>query len=137
MKRPPKAGKGSSTKAWLAYAASIGHELPPDSTRAEIIEAVEAGPPHGLQRRALEEQVEAMALGKEHRALVESCRALADRVDYLGSIEAFDDKAWREYRLALKALTEAVTDDSSSPDSFEKWLSDSRGEVRDTEDAGT
>ena len=81
-------------------------------------------------RAALETQVEAMATGPEHRALIQSCRTLADHVD---SLDYFDDKAWREYRLALDALMEAV--DDGGPDPYDNFIEGLRSKVRDTEDA--
>ena len=83
-------------------------------------------------RVALEKQIEAMATGIEHRALVESCRALADLVD---SLDHFDALVWREYRLALKALGEAVTDGGSDP--TDEFLVDLRASIRHTENAGS
>lgn len=88
-----------------------------------------AKPKHGPNRRALEEQVEAMATGQEHRALVEAARSLADRVDGLVEMDIFDDKAWREYRLALTSLREAVGDGGSSEDDI---VAELRAEVRDS-----
>lgn len=88
------------------------------------------GPNHGSNRAALEEQIDAMATGREHRALVESCRVLADVVD---ALEVFDDKAWREYRLALAALREATGD--NAPDSFESLTEELRAKVPDSEDS--
>ena len=79
-------------------------------------------------RVALEKQIEAMATRIEHRALVESCRALADLVD---SLDCFDALVWREYRLALKALGEAVTDGGSDP--ANEFLADLRASIRHTE----
>lgn len=38
---PPHAGKGSSVKAWLAYAESRGVDVPEDVSRDEVIEACE------------------------------------------------------------------------------------------------
>lgn len=55
----------------------------------------------GRQRGAVERQVEALATGAEHSALVEACRQLADQIDASDSV---DDKLWREYRLALTLL---------------------------------
>lgn len=137
LAKPPKSGKGASQQAWLEYATTAGYQVDPGTQRSDIIAMVESGPPQGRQRRALEQQVEAMATGREHRALVEACRAIADRIDELEARGGFPDKAWREYRLALKELREAVTDDGSSSDSIEEWITASRGEVRDTENAGT
>ena len=85
----------------------------------------------GANRDALEEQVEALATGREHRALVEVCRGLADRVD---AEEGFDDALWREYRLNLKALREAVS--GGGDDTFD-LVAELRAEVRDSEDAGS
>lgn len=119
---PPKTGKGSSRAAWAEHATVLGHEIPADTPRARIIALIESGPPQGPNRKALEIQVEAMATGREHRALIEACRSLADRVD---RARGFDDKAWREYRLALKELREAVVDGGTDPDG------DIAGELRD------
>lgn len=90
-----------------------------------------AKPKHGPNRQALEEQIEAMATGQEHRALVEAARSLADQVD---GAEFFDDKAWREYRLALTSLREAIGDGGS--DSFDDLTQKLRGaQVPDAEDS--
>ena len=80
-------------------------------------------------REAFDEQAEAMATGAEHRALVTACRHLASWCDE----EPGNDKAWREYRLALRLLEEAVSDGGS--DAFD-LVSELRAEVRDAEDAG-
>lgn len=43
---PPKAGKGSGEDAWHAYAAAIGVEVPADTSRDDVIAAIEtAGKP--------------------------------------------------------------------------------------------
>ena len=72
-----------------------------------------------------------MALGREHRALVQSCRGLADELDNMSS---FDADVWREYRLALKALGEAVEVGGDS-DTLAEFFS-LRGSVRDAEESG-
>lgn len=70
---------------------------------------------------AVDEAVEAMATGTEHRAHVEACRSLAARCDFeIAEGYGFDDKLWREYRLALKALREAVTSGSDDDDDLER-----------------
>lgn len=48
--------------------------------------------------------------GAEFAALVEACRSLATRID---ATARFDDKLWREYRLALAGLMGAVRDGRS------------------------
>lgn len=133
---PPKTGRGSSTEAWAAYAEALGYTVADGAGRSDIISMIEAGPPRGPNRAALEEQIEAMATGREHRALVESCRQLADQVDRSIARGGFSDKAWREYRLSLRALREAVADGGDG-DPIHSWIDQSRGKVRDTEDAGT
>jgi hypothetical protein len=40
--KPPTHGKGSGTEDWRAYAESLGIEVGPDTTKAAIIEGVEA-----------------------------------------------------------------------------------------------
>lgn len=102
-------------------------------------ECRKAGPGNRIfrpNRAALETQIQAMATGPEHRALIHSCRALADVLDAQAETAKFDDKAWREYRLALKGLREAV-DDGGTPDPLSDWISASRGEIRDTENTRT
>lgn len=43
---PPKAGKGSGTAEWAAYAAEQGVDVPEDATRDAIVQAVaDAGKP--------------------------------------------------------------------------------------------
>lgn len=88
-------------------------------------------PKWGPNRAALEEQLKAMATGQEHRALAAACRHLADIVD---ALPAFDDKAWREYRLALEALGKAVNTDARAP-SFEDLVAGLRAEVPDPANA--
>lgn len=61
-------------------------------------------------RAALERTVAAMVTGPEHSAMVELCRSLADAVD---SAAGFDDKLWREYRMALRALMDRASGGSS------------------------
>ncbi len=58
----------------------------------------------GANRKALEVSLTALAVYDEHKALVESARSLADMVD---ASDVFDDKLWREYRLALVNLMDA------------------------------
>ena len=55
----------------------------------------------GPNREALEESLRALAVQPQHRVLVQACRSLASLVDEAAE---FDDKAWREYRLALGLL---------------------------------
>lgn len=74
-----------------------------------------------------------MATGREHRALVEACRGLADRLDVLEAAGAWDDKAWREYRLALVELTKAVVNVSGT-DPLADAVEEMRAEVRNTQD---
>lgn len=62
----------------------------------------------GRQRSALEATIAALPTGVEHAAHVETCRGLADLLDSL-PLAAFDDKLWREYRLALRALFDGAT----------------------------
>lgn len=78
--------------------------------------------PNGL---ALEHAIQALAVGPEHAALVAACRSLAAQVDGTG----FDDHAWREYRLSLKALMEATADGGS--DAFAEWIAGMRTEMGD------
>lgn len=82
----------------------------------------------GQHRQAVDAMVEALATGQEHGALIESCRSLAVLVD---AVPAFDDKLWREYRLALKALMDRMPDAASSDD-FDAEFDALRAEVGDT-----
>lgn len=86
-------------------------------------------PQVGANRAALERQVEAMATGPEHAALVEGLRSLADVVDH-----GFDEKAWREYRLMLTELREACAGDDT--DALQGLFDKLRAPVSDSEDAG-
>ena len=78
---------------------------------------------------ALVVQVEAMATGREHRALV---AVVSDLAALLDASDVFDDKMFREYRLALKDLEEVCSGDSTDP--YRKFLEDLRSdtEVRDS-----
>lgn len=78
------------------------------------------------QRMALERSLTAMATGPEHAALVELCRSLADTVDAAGY---FDDKLWREYRMALRSLMERAT--GGSADDFDAEFDALRTSVGD------
>ncbi|HEX7099673.1 MAG TPA: hypothetical protein VF377_10560 [Acidimicrobiia bacterium] len=89
----------------------------------------------GPNRKALERQIQAMATGPEHSAHIEACRHLADVVDALTQENRFSEKAWREYRLALDALREAVKDAGGGPKSFEQLVSELRAEIPDPSDA--
>ena len=80
-------------------------------------------------RNALDQALEALAVGPEHAALVELCRSLADVVDSQGE---FDDRAWREYRQSLKVLMEATARGGS--DGFDKFLASLRTPVSDGAD---
>ena len=83
----------------------------------------------GSHVAALVVQVEAMATGREHRALI---AVLSDLAVLLDASDVFDDKLFREYRLALKDLEEVCGGDSS--DSYSEFLKGLRGgaEVRDS-----
>ena len=77
----------------------------------------------GPNRAALEEAIEQLATAPQFRALVQSCRALADRLDGRGvCLECgagfFDDALWREYRLWVKQLMEATAGGDS--DDFDR-----------------
>lgn len=69
-----------------------------------------------------------MATGKEHRALVEACRGIADHLDLLEAAGAFDADVWREYRLALAELQKAVVN-VAGPDPLAKQVDDMRAAV--------
>ncbi len=72
----------------------------------------------GYLRRGLDEQIRTMHIGTERAAAVALCRKLADRLDSRG----LNDKLLREYRLALRLLTDDVV--SGSGDAFEKLLAE-------------
>lgn len=40
---PPRSGKGSGLDAWVAYAESLGIEVPEDASRDDVIDLVDAG----------------------------------------------------------------------------------------------
>lgn len=84
-------------------------------------------PEHGPQRAALEAAVAALVTGPQHAALIESCRAIADFID---GCPVFDDKAWREYRLALKALYDHATG-GGDEDDFDREFDELRTTVGD------
>ena len=83
----------------------------------------------GSHVAALVVQVEAMATGREHRALI---AVLLDLAVLLDASDAFDDKLFREYRLALKDLEEVCSGDSS--DAYQDFVEGLRSdtEVRDS-----
>ena len=85
---------------------------------------------HGPNRKALEVQITAMQAASEHAALVESCRQLADVVDAQVANSIFDDKAWREYRLALAELGKAVNAGDGSQ-SFQEFQASLRASIPD------
>lgn len=87
----------------------------------------------GPNRAALELAVSALATARQHEALVESCRGLADVLDMLSAGGRFDDRAWREYRLALKALMGATSSDAD--DGIDSLVDAMRAEMGDTADA--
>jgi len=80
---------------------------------------------------AVEMMVEALATGPEHAALIEACRALARTVDESG----FDDRLWREYRLALKALMDGASGGSDDGDAFDEEFKRMRAAVGDAEES--
>ena len=127
--QPPRSGRGSTAAVWRRYADAAGYRVPVGATRAQVIALVDAGPPRGPNRAALEATVEALATGREHLALVEAARQLADVVDQ--SVR-FDDHAWREYRLAIQNLMGAVDD---GPDPYADLVAELRASVHDGEDA--
>ena len=83
----------------------------------------------GVHVGALVVQVEAMATGREHRALI---AVLSDLAALLDASDEVDDKMFREYRLALKDLGEVWSGDRV--DSYQEFLAGFRGgpEVRDS-----
>ena len=83
----------------------------------------------GSHVAALVVQVEAMATGREHRALV---AVVSDLAALLDASDVFDDKMFREYRLALKDLEEVCSGDSS--DAYQDWVEGLRSgsEIRDS-----
>lgn len=70
----------------------------------------------GYLRRGLDEQIRFMHLAADHAAAVALCRKLADRLDGRG----LNDKLLREYRLALRLLTDATA--AGAGDDLEKLL---------------
>ena len=72
--------------------------------------------------------VAALPTGPEHAALIAACQTLADQLD---AAEAFDDKLWREYRLALKALMERAAG-GTEDDDFDAEFDSLRTEVGNT-----
>ena len=84
-----------------------------------------ATPTHGSNRTALETAVGQMATGPHHAALIELCRTLADTID---RADEFDDKAFREYRMALGKLMEAA---GGGVDELDLEVSELRASVRD------
>lgn len=78
-------------------------------------------------RASLERTVAAIVTGPEHSAMVELCRSLADSVD---AAVAFDDKLWREYRMALRALMDRTSGGSS--DDFDAEFDALRTSVGDS-----
>lgn len=76
-----------------------------------------------------------MATGPEHRALVQSARSLAAVVDRHEANDHFDDRVWREYRLALRRLDEVTADDAGGSDSLDELAARLRASVSDSEDA--
>ena len=97
-----------------------GHQKP-----AEPRKPSRPTPVHGANRAALETAVGQMATGPHHAALVELCRTLADTID---SADEFDDKAFREYRMALAKLMEAA---GGGVDELDLEVSELRASVRD------
>ena len=81
----------------------------------------------GPNRAALETALTALATSREHEALIQSCRGLADVLDRLGS---FDDRVWREYRLALKILMGTTSSDAD--DQIASLVNEMRAEMGDT-----
>lgn len=77
-------------------------------------------------RAAVDKMVEALATRQEDAALVELCRGLADELD---RADGFDDRLWREYRFALKALLERASGGSS--DGIDDELQCLRSEMGD------
>lgn len=95
----------------------------------------EAVPVAGSNAEAVELALRSMTTGPEHAAMVQSVRALAARLDYLDGVGAFDDKAWREYRLAWSVLWEATKRDGTDP--YDEFLKGLRTPVGDTSDSDT
>lgn len=81
----------------------------------------------GDNRSALESALEALAIQPHHAPIVALCRDLASWVDD----PRFNDKAVREYRLALGLLMEATA--GGDTDDFGKWIEELRSPVGDPE----
>lgn len=93
---------------------------------------------------ALDASVEAMATGPEHGALVALCRSLASSMDVSAGVwcsecerGGWDERLWREYRLALDQLMKAVEFDGRSDldEKLDEFLS--RAPLDDSEDPGS
>lgn len=112
---------GVSATSLRRWADTIEVDLPP-SAPARLIEATERA-------------IGAMATSEEHAAHVQSLRMLAIRLDDVFDAGEFDDKAWREYRLALASLREATSGGGSDP--YDDFLENVRAEMGDTKNAVT
>lgn len=89
----------------------------------------------GPNRLAVDELVEALPPDSKVAAVmpfIEAVRTLAEIVD--SHLPGFDDKAWREYRLALRALREETSDGGS--DQFD-IVTELRASLGDSENANS
>lgn len=70
----------------------------------------------------------------DHQMFVVGLRVLAEHLDCLAGLGAFDDKAWREFRLLLVQFMKAVTTERGDSDAIQSLLDRLAG-VRDAEDS--
>lgn len=100
--QPPRAGKGSSLAAWVEYATSIGIDVPPKATRAEIFVLVDEGPAvdsgwHELAR-------------DWYRSLAES-----------GQSMFYEPSDWQTARVLAELLSRALKAGKVTASLIERW----------------
>lgn len=99
---PPRAGKGSSTEAWRAYATSIGHDVPGEATRGQIIAMVDEG---------LDEDTQWHPLARDwYRSLAES-----------GQSKFYEPSDWQTARVLAELLSRALQRGKVTAALIERW----------------
>lgn len=103
---PPRSGAGSGTDVWREYATSLGHQVPANATRGEIITMVDEGLPSG-------ESEEWHPLARDwYRSLAESAQS-----------QFYEPSDWETARVLTELLSRALRAGKVTAALIERWQS--------------
>jgi hypothetical protein len=102
VERPPKTGPGSSVEAWREYANAVGHTVPPNATRKDVIALVEAG-------LSIEEAWDPL-VRDWYRSLSESAQSVF-----------YEPSDWATARVLAELLSRALKSGKVSASLVERW----------------